>query len=123
MKEIIASLEGNTINGKLTLSVVKQADDVGTTGKTVIRHLISNPSSPKDLGAILKDLGLDNTGPSADLQEICRTVIGDLGDVAAAIKKGNEKPVMRLVGEVMKRSHGKADPKETRRILLEILKE
>jgi aspartyl-tRNA(Asn)/glutamyl-tRNA(Gln) amidotransferase subunit B len=50
-------------------------------------------------------------------------VIGDLPDVAMAIRKGNEKPVMRLVGEVMKRSKGRADPKEARRILMEILKE
>jgi len=30
---------------------------------------------------------------------------------------------MRLVGEVMKRSKGRADPKEARRMLMEILKE
>jgi aspartyl-tRNA(Asn)/glutamyl-tRNA(Gln) amidotransferase subunit B len=70
----------------------------------------------------LKELGLD-TSPTGDLEEICRSVIGDLPVVATTIRKGNEKPVMRLVGEVMKRSKGRADPKEARRLLMEILKE
>jgi len=70
----------------------------------------------------LKELGLD-TSPTGDLEDTCRSVIGDLPDVATTIRKGNEKPVMRLVGEVMKRSKGRADPKEARRILMEILKE
>jgi aspartyl-tRNA(Asn)/glutamyl-tRNA(Gln) amidotransferase subunit B len=84
--------------------------------------LITSPSPHPTLSQILKDLGLDQA-PSADLEETCRGVIEDLGDVAESIRKGNEKPVMRLVGEVMKRSKGRADPKEARRILMEILKE
>jgi len=71
----------------------------------------------------LKELGLDTSAPADDLGTTCRSVIGDLPDVATTIRKGNEKPVMRLVGEVMKRSKGRADPKEARRILMEILKE
>jgi aspartyl-tRNA(Asn)/glutamyl-tRNA(Gln) amidotransferase subunit B len=47
--------------------------------------------------------------------------VDSLPDVANVIRKGNEKPVMRLVGEVMKRSKGRADPKKARKILLDIL--
>lgn len=101
-----------------------QADKTGTTGKTVVRHIIGNPSSRlSTLPTILKNLGLDASAQSGDLETTCREVVVGLPDVAAAIRKGNEKPVMRLVGEVMKRSKGRADPKEARRILLDILKE
>jgi aspartyl-tRNA(Asn)/glutamyl-tRNA(Gln) amidotransferase subunit B len=74
------------------------------------------------LSVILKELGLDTSAQSEDLEKTCQEVVDGLPDVAAAIRKGNEKPVMKLVGEVMKRSKGRADPKEARRILLDILK-
>ena len=70
----------------------------------------------------MKDLGLDQA-PSGDLEDTCRAVIESLPDVATTIRKGNDKPIMRLVGEVMKKSKGRADPKEARRILIEMLKE
>jgi aspartyl-tRNA(Asn)/glutamyl-tRNA(Gln) amidotransferase subunit B len=40
---------------------------------------------------------------------------------ADAVRKGNPKVAMRLVGEVMKRSNGRADAKRAREIILEIL--
>ena len=103
---------------------MRQADKTGTTGKAIVRHIIGNPPSRlSTLRTILKNLGLDASAQSGDLEKVCREVIEGLPDVATAIRKGNEKPVMRLVGEVMKRSKGRADPKEARRILLDILKE
>jgi aspartyl-tRNA(Asn)/glutamyl-tRNA(Gln) amidotransferase subunit B len=124
MNEIILALEEGTINGKLMRSAWFQAEKTGTAGKSIIRHLIATPSSRLfDLSVILKELGLDASAQSGDLEKTCREVIDSLLDVVAAIRKGNEKPVMKLVGEVMKRSKGRADPKEARRILLEILKD
>jgi aspartyl-tRNA(Asn)/glutamyl-tRNA(Gln) amidotransferase subunit B len=122
MREIILALEGNVINGELA-DQQTSSWRVGTTGKSIIRHIISHPSPSATLASILKELGLDTSAPAGDLEETCRSVIGDLPDIATTIRKGNEKPVMRLVGEVMKRSKGRADPKEARRILMEILKE
>jgi aspartyl-tRNA(Asn)/glutamyl-tRNA(Gln) amidotransferase subunit B len=124
MREIIIALEEGTINGKPLHPAWFQANKTGTTGKSIIRHLIATPPSRlSNLGAILKELGLDASAQSGDLEQTCRDVVNGLPDVAAAIRKGNEKPVMKLVGEVMKRSKGRADPKEARRILLDILKE
>lgn len=97
----------------------------GTTGKTVIKHLIStsipSSSSSPSLSSILDQLGLGTSSSSADLQTTCQEVIKALPGVAMSIKKGNEKPVMRLVGEVMKRSKGRADPKEARKVLLDLI--
>jgi aspartyl-tRNA(Asn)/glutamyl-tRNA(Gln) amidotransferase subunit B len=85
--------------------------------------MIVHPSPNATLAEILKTLGLDTSAPTGDVEETCRSVIEDLPDVATTIRKGNEKPVMRLVGEVMKRFKGRADPKEARRILMKILQE
>lgn len=94
----------------------------------MLKHILKS-ASPSDhasplaisLSEILEQLGLNTTSSSTDLAEACQGVIDDLSDVAETIRKGNEKPVMRLVGEVMKKSKGRADPKEARRILLELL--
>jgi aspartyl-tRNA(Asn)/glutamyl-tRNA(Gln) amidotransferase subunit B len=97
---------------------------LGTTGKTVVRHVISNPpAGVAKLATILKDLGLETVAEnqSDGLEKICGQVIESLPDVATAIRKGNQKPVMRLVGEVMKQSKGRADAREARKILLWIL--
>lgn len=95
----------------------------GTNGKSVIRHIIGLSASRPTLSLsnVLDQLGLSNTAPAADLRLMCQEVITSLPDVVVAIRKGNEKPVMRLVGEVMKRSKGQADPKEARRLLLDLI--
>lgn len=50
-------------------------------------------------------------------------MIEALPDVAAAVRKGNEKVAMRLVGEVMKISGGRADAKKARGVILDLLKQ
>lgn len=55
----------------------------------------------------------------AELENLCHTVVQDLaGMVAQGHKKGSvEKVVPRLVGEVMKRARGRADPEATKELL------
>lgn len=53
---------------------------------------------------------------------ICQKAIERVPDVADAIRKGNEKGVMRLVGEVMKVSGGKADARRAKGVILDLIK-
>jgi aspartyl-tRNA(Asn)/glutamyl-tRNA(Gln) amidotransferase subunit B len=83
--------------------------------------------SPDEAGAIdgplsrvLETLGLTPVS-SDDLRGTCEAAIAALPKEADAIRKGNQKVAMRLVGEVMKRSQGRADAKKAREIILEIL--
>lgn len=128
MREIIVAVEDGQINGQSpSWSPAVNGQKListGTTGKTIIKHLISTRSisaAGPSLSSVLDQLGLNTSSSSADLPDTCREVINALPDVANTIRKGNDKPVMRLVGEIMKRSKGRADPKEARRILLELL--
>ncbi|GFZ52056.1 carbon-nitrogen ligase with glutamine as amido-N-donor [Saitozyma sp. JCM 24511] len=111
MRELVQSVENGTITG--------------TTGKAIIRHAVS--LSPDDAGAIdgplsqvLETLGLTPVS-SDDLRATCEAAIAALPKEADAVRKGNQKVAMRLVGEVMKRSQGRADAKKAREIILEIL--
>jgi aspartyl-tRNA(Asn)/glutamyl-tRNA(Gln) amidotransferase subunit B len=98
----------------------------GTTGKAIIKHMIVNHASRPDtptLSNLLEELGLSRTSSSsADLTALCQQAVDKLPDVAESIRKGNEKVAMRLVGEVMKISGGKADAKKAREIILALVR-
>lgn len=109
LREIITAVEGGVING--------------TTGRNVLKHVIGNGSSGSSLDALLQELGLAPSSESADILEtICQEVIAKLPKEADKVRKGNDKVVMRLVGEVMKMSKGTADAKRAREVLLGLLK-
>jgi aspartyl-tRNA(Asn)/glutamyl-tRNA(Gln) amidotransferase subunit B len=123
MMELVQSVEDGTITGELNNRRISLRS--GTTGKAIIRHAVS--LSPDEAGAIdgplsrvLDTLGLTPVS-SDDLRSTCEAAIAALPKEADAVRKGNQKVAMRLVGEVMKRSQGRADAKKAREIILEIL--
>ena len=62
--------------------------------------------------------------PSGDsLVELCVQVIRDLPVEADKVRAGQHKVLMRLVGEVMKRTKGKGDARKAREILMERLQQ
>ncbi|KAK8854557.1 glutamyl-tRNA(Gln) amidotransferase subunit B, mitochondrial [Kwoniella newhampshirensis] len=119
MRELVASIE----NGAIT----------GTTGKSIVKHLLSLPSSvdpTTELDSVLSRLGIHiSLDPSASdddggegLSEMCLKAMGNQPKAVIDYKKGNEKVVMRLVGEVMKISGGRADARKAKTVLEELLK-
>ena len=89
----------------------------------MIRQLVELPldHTPSLLSDILLGLNLDPKS-SDDLQAMCEAAIAAVPDAAEKVHKGKEGAAMRIVGEVMKRSQGRADAKRAREIVLEILK-
>ncbi|KAL0247409.1 glutamyl-tRNA(Gln) amidotransferase subunit B, mitochondrial [Cryptococcus tetragattii IND107] len=106
---------------------VENREITGTTGKAIIKHLVSLPESasfPSSFADLLAKLGLTPSPASVeDVTETCKKAINNQPKAVADFKKGNEKVVMRLVGEVMKLSGGKADAMKAKGILLDLLKE
>lgn len=108
LREIVTAVEGGKING--------------TTGRNVLKHVVGSGASGRNLEELLQELGLVPSDSAAALVDICQDVITKLPKEADKVRKGNEKVVMRLVGEVMKMSKGTADAKIAHATLLEILK-
>lgn len=54
-----------------------------------------------------------------ELAPLCADVVGRFPDEVAAIQKGKEKVLMRLVGEAMRLTHGRADPAQLTEVLRE----
>jgi aspartyl-tRNA(Asn)/glutamyl-tRNA(Gln) amidotransferase subunit B len=75
-----------------------------------------------NIQSFVKERGLDASVGSDQLEEIVQRVLEDLPDKVEAYKKGKKGLIGLFVGEVMKRTRGKADPKITNDLLREALK-
>lgn len=105
---------------------VEQGDITGTTGKSLLKSIVGQGVSPDPnakLADLLHSFGLSAATSADDLRAVCQAAIEACPSQAEAIKKGNLKPAMRIVGEVMKRTNGGADAKRAREIILEILEQ
>jgi aspartyl-tRNA(Asn)/glutamyl-tRNA(Gln) amidotransferase subunit B len=58
----------------------------------------------------VSERGFDKAVSESDLQEICAQVIADSEKIVADIRKGKQQAVRALLGQVMKRTRGKAKP-------------
>ncbi|RSH77257.1 uncharacterized protein EHS24_003565 [Apiotrichum porosum] len=104
--EIVSAVEG----GKVT----------GTVGRSVLKHVVMTGDTSKDFETLVSELGL--SASADDLRASCEAVIAKLPKEAEKIRQGNQKVVMRLVGEVMKMSKGAADAKRAKDMFFELLK-
>ena len=95
----------------------------GTTGKQLIRHMLTNPctdsilkiASDLDLLALSSSTcGLQTQDP---LVEICEKAVAELTEEVMAVRKGNKNVLNRIVGLVMKESRGRADARRVKEIV------
>lgn len=91
----------------------------GTSAKTLLRHLMDQPSNQDAFDAATQ-VGLVSGRP-VPLNKICSWAISALPSEAEAVRAGNVGSVNRLVAYVMRETRGKADAAEARRELLEQL--
>jgi aspartyl-tRNA(Asn)/glutamyl-tRNA(Gln) amidotransferase subunit B len=105
-------------------AVIKLVDD-GKVSHTAASQklfpaLIENPKA--DALAMAQQLNLVQESDSSTLQKIVDDVLLTFPDKVVEYKKGKKGIISMFMGEVMKRSGGKADPKLSSKILEEKLK-
>ncbi|MEM9258220.1 MAG: Asp-tRNA(Asn)/Glu-tRNA(Gln) amidotransferase subunit GatB, partial [Bacteroidota bacterium] len=89
-----------------------------TASAKLLPDLLLSPGEPF---ARAEELGLLQNSDAAFLTEIVDTVIAEFPDKVAIYQKGKKGLIGFFMGEVMKRSQGSAEPKETQRLLRERL--
>lgn len=67
---------------------------------------------------ILQNLGLEQVSDASDLEKIIREIINENTDVIDKVRSGKTSALQFLMGQVMKKTKGKANPK----IVIDILK-
>jgi aspartyl-tRNA(Asn)/glutamyl-tRNA(Gln) amidotransferase subunit B len=105
LAKLVDLILNNTISGKIA--------------KTVFEDMYEKSSDPE---LIVKEKGLIQISDESEIIKICQESIAERPKAVAEFKAGKERAVGAIVGLVMKKSKGKANPQLVNKILLEQLK-
>ncbi len=103
--KLIKRISDNTISGKIAKSVLEEIWESGS-----------------DVDEIIKTKGLVQIQDESILEEIAMKIVESNPDQVAAYKSGKDKLFGFFVGQVMKETGGKANPKSVNEILKKLLK-
>ncbi len=87
--------------------------------KKVFARLVETGASP---AAIVQDLGLSQISDEGALLAAVEEVIAENQDAVQNYRNGNENSIKFLVGQVMRKSKGRANPQMVNKLLEEKLK-
>ncbi|MBU0975507.1 MAG: Asp-tRNA(Asn)/Glu-tRNA(Gln) amidotransferase subunit GatB [Patescibacteria group bacterium] len=91
----------------------------GTVAKQVLEESFKTGKSPKE---IVVEKGLEQVSDTGELEKVVQKVLKANPEVVAEIKAGKEPAVQFLVGQVMRETRGKANPKVAEKVIRNELK-
>ncbi len=100
------------------LQMVKNNEITDRTAQKILEELIVKPFSPKEY---VKENGLGAVADEGVLEQYCKEAIQENAGVVEEYRKGNQKSFNFLVGQVMKKSKGKAVPQQVNELLAKLL--
>ena len=104
LAEIIRLVDAGTINAN--------------TGKALLEKVQNTGRAP---GLIVQEEGLAKVSDTSAVRAVCAEVLAEASAEVASYKSGKVSLIGWFVGQVMKKSRGKADPQVARTILEELL--
>ena len=104
LAELLSLLENKKINEE--------------TGRKLLSEMAKKDFSPEEK---VKEKGLGMVSNQKELENFCRQAIKNSSQAVADYQRGEEKAVDFIVGQVMKLSRGKADPKEVKNIIKKLI--
>lgn len=107
----IASLIASIDAGTISFSVAEQK---------LFPALVEAPS--KKVADLIEEMNLAQTGDDDTLMALIQEVLAQFPDKVAEYKSGKTGLLGMFMGQIMKKSGGKADPKKTNQLLAEALK-
>ncbi|MDR0617441.1 MAG: Asp-tRNA(Asn)/Glu-tRNA(Gln) amidotransferase subunit GatB [Endomicrobium sp.] len=91
----------------------------GKIAKTIFEDMYEKSSDPE---LVVKEKGLTQISGESEIIKLCQEAIAESPKAVAEFKAGKERAIGAIVGLVMKKSKGKANPQLVNKILLEQLK-
>lgn len=102
------------------INLVKEGKINNNTGKKVLRDMFESGKNPNTL---VKEQGLIQISDVGELEGMIDSVLDENEQSIIDYKNGKDRAIGFLVGQIMKKSRGKANPQMVNKILLEKLKE
>ncbi len=90
-----------------------------SAAQTILKVMFEEGGDPSD---IMRDKGLEQMDDDDELEDIINNVLANNKKAVDEYKAGKENSIQFLVGQVMKESKGKANPKTARELLLKNIK-
>ena len=119
-KELI-DIHESKLNPENIAMLINRIDDQTISGKiakSIFEEMCTNGSSPDQ---IIKSKGLKQITDYDSIEKVVDEVIGNNSEQVKGYQSGKEKLFGFFVGQVMKKTQGKANPKTVNRILKEKL--
>ncbi|MBL7054942.1 Asp-tRNA(Asn)/Glu-tRNA(Gln) amidotransferase subunit GatB [Candidatus Woesearchaeota archaeon] len=96
------------------LSLIEDKKITETTGQKLMEKLIEKPFDVKEY---VKKEGLSAVSSKKELEKFCKEAVQENPKAIEEYKDGKEKALNFIVGSVMKKTKGKASPKEVNEII------
>lgn len=122
MKEKDISSSSITVEPKhlnTLMEFIEKGSISNTAAKEVLAEMFTNASSPED---IIEAKGLSQISSSNELENIIQEIINENPQSIEDIKNGKSQAAGFLMGQIMKVTKGKANPKLAKEILENLLK-
>jgi len=100
------------------LKMVESKQITETTAQKILEKLIEKPFSPKQY---VEKEKLEVIAGEEELRKLCEEAVKENPSAVEDYKKGEEKALHFIVGKVMQKTRGKADPGVVNKILKEII--
>jgi len=101
--------------------LIRLADEGKLTAQAARGILVKMIETGKDAPTLVREMGVETIGEAEDLGPIIEQAIALASKAAQDYVKGKEEAMGALVGQVMRLTRGKADPKLTQQLLREKL--
>jgi aspartyl-tRNA(Asn)/glutamyl-tRNA(Gln) amidotransferase subunit B len=88
----------------------------GSSGKTVLAEMFS---TGKKASVIIQEMGLAQISDESQIADIAAEVVAEFPSQVKEFLSGKEKVLQFLIGQVMKKSKGKANPQTATKLLTE----
>ncbi len=114
----IASL---SISAKSVSQLIQRIDD-GTISSTIAKNIFSQLiESEMSVDELIKDQGLEQISDTNEIEQVIRIVLNENQEQQDQYLAGKEQVLGFLIGKVMQKTQGKANPKLVNDLMVEIL--
>jgi aspartyl-tRNA(Asn)/glutamyl-tRNA(Gln) amidotransferase subunit B len=100
------------------LSLLKKGGIHGKIAKQVLKAVFDEDKDPE---TIIRDRGLTGISDRGELLDIIREVLQEHQSAMEALSNGEEKVLGFLIGQIMKKTSGRADPEQAQELLKETI--
>ena len=110
-----------TFDPEYLATIITMIDDgkiSGKIAKDIFEEVISGNKNPEK---IVEEKGLAQMSDSSELESICAEVLTEKADLVEQYKSGKDKLFGAFVGQVMKKTQGKANPQMVNEVLKKLL--